>query len=81
MDIGTKLVLAAIQYEGQIFTGRRHSTIQADNPSLPLLRKGVQGFCTDTGIFMDRDCARAFAVAHGQLSQGFSKTLTSEDLW
>lgn len=45
---------------------------------------GVQGFITDTGEFMNREQARSYAVAIGQVRSedtDHARLLFSEDLW
>ncbi len=43
--------------------------------------KHTQGFVTDTGEFLDRYEAVPHAVASGQLAEGTTDMLVSEDLW
>lgn len=78
------IVKSAILYEGQIFVGKRHPEIMMTIREIysdSYISQDMQGFFTDTGVFLNREDAKKHAKECGQLKLEFSKTLTSEDLW
>ena len=86
---GTKLVYSGIKsdHDGKVHIGNRHHNIIFDlatNHNFPTPIRGVQGFVTDNGTFLDRNIALHFAIRHGQIESKESiigSVLTSEDLW
>jgi hypothetical protein len=84
-----KIKSAAIQYEGKIWTGKRHPEIIAKMREDGVPREGVaqanQGFVNYRGEFLDRKQALEIAVFHGQVNmankQGNQTELFSEDLY
>jgi len=59
---------AAIFKDGIIWTGRRHSDcISKMIQSGEVSKKGIQGFITDDGRFVDRQQAFEIALACGQI--------------
>lgn len=79
------IVSAAILRDGKVWTGRRHadiiSKVYADTGSDRSVTSEEQGFFTDTELFVTRAQAEGIAFRSGQLPEGFSGTLFSEDLW
>lgn len=77
---------AAIQHpSGRVFTGKRHCYIIRDMVAELGERpaRGIQGFTTNTGRFVDREEAGRIAIAAGQIKElRYSRTdLFSEELW
>lgn len=70
---------AAILYNGTIYKGKRHREIIEANKQHNL-RKGVEGFVTINGLFVNREEAGKIAAACGQIKKP-KKKLISEDLW
>ncbi len=72
---------AAIFYNGNIYTGKRHCdiihNIVLETYTSPI--KGIQGFVTEDGIFVTREQAARIAYEAGQIKQKKSE-LYSEDL-
>lgn len=82
-----RIVAAAIQRDGIVFTGVRHGYIiqqMVDVGFLKDIKKPVtydeQGFIDNNNKFIKRDDATAVAVASGQVKPDHG-TLYSEDLW
>ena len=85
----TGIQAAAIRApDGQVFSvprpGRHHDVISLmiEAGWLAPIR-GVQGFITDDGAFVDRTAALEIAKANGQIVQkhGSANLLFSEDMW
>lgn len=81
-----KIVAAAYNYHGMIFTGSRHYRIIQDIAAV--FGEGVindkpkdDGFMTDRGRFVKRREARDIALAAGQITEEHRGVLYSEDLW
>lgn len=80
---------AAIQYQGNVYTGWRHHTIGLDMVNngdcpRPFPSGDKQGFVTNDGVFVDRKTAYDIAKKAGQLIQEFmdgKSILFSEMLW
>jgi hypothetical protein len=78
---------AAILKDGIVYTGHRHNNILCDKSRpFAFLRDGIQGFVTDTGIFMNRKDAANHAFECGQTKENKNITrpstgLLSEDLY
>ena len=63
---------------------RHHDVIRMVAADLKLMKpvKGIQGFVSDSGEFLDRVQARALVVSNGQCAEPEnSRELFSEDLW
>lgn len=82
------ITAVAINYvEGRMYFAsqpyRHHNLIDMaiqDRCQVPI--KGIQGFLTDKGEFLNRDEAEAHAKECGQLTKSMrGSILTSEDLW
>lgn len=73
---------AAIQKDGAVYVGRRHSNIIRDHPAGFFKRStgAVSGFITDTGRFLDRRDAGLHAYCAGQIKKPVD-CLMSEDLY
>ena len=68
----------------KVYTDRRHHLIIQNNPGVDFKHKdSIQGFITDTGVFLDRQQAYDYAIKCGQLEERkiIGSVLTSEDLW
>lgn len=70
---------AAILYNGVLFKGDRHRNIISKYKHLPL-NKGIEGFVTSHGLFVDREQAAKIAYSTGQIKKPKQK-LISEDLY
>ena len=87
MDISTKIVAAAVIYEGVIFTipkpARHHNIVHAMfYMGLPKLAQKEQGFILSNGQYINREEAAALALANGQCENLMAPPyLYSEDLW
>lgn len=79
-----RLLASAIKYPwGEVVVGNRHSDVirvMADR-GIKTLSTYEDGFVSDRGTFHNREQARAVAIAAGQVSSDFDRTLYSEDLW
>ena len=80
------IVQAAIQHEGRIYTGRRHSEILTEMLNLGDMEESKprisdQGFVDSDGNFHSRFQALRVAKKAGQVPEDFLGVLTSEDLW
>lgn len=78
-----RIVLAAINHGGKVWTGRRHAQIMNeiwDAEGFSKIRQEEQGFVTDDGIFVNRFEAGAIAFRAGQIGRR-KENLLSEDLW
>ena len=74
---------AAIEWEGVVYTGKRHNLILHDS-SRPLgfLKSGKQGFITTEGRFVDRKEGAKIALESGQIKElNWPPDLYSEDLY
>jgi hypothetical protein len=75
---------AAIMHDGKIWTGRRHSDVirkiveELGRQAAPV--RGIQGFVTECGKFLDRREAAKVAFEAGQVKELFP-ILMSEDLY
>ena len=81
------IILAAIKKNGIVYigkTGQRHSDILCDK-SRPFgfLKRGIQGFVDDKGIFYNRHDAAIHTFECGQLPNDGKcpDIIMSEDLW
>lgn len=86
-DKPIRIVAAAIQRDGVVFTGVRHGYIiqqMVDVGYLTDMNKPVlgseQGFIDSRGNYWSRENAWQVAFEAGQIKKGHS-TLYSEDLW
>jgi hypothetical protein len=70
---------AAILYNGVVFKGDRHRNIIAQHKHIPLNR-GMEGFITSQGLFLNREEAAKIAYQTGQIKKPKQK-LISEDLY
>ena len=79
------IIASAIQKGKITYWGIRHSDCFHSMSTIGVDKLGaVQGFMTDSGEFLDRDEALAYAIEHGQIKDKKSligSVLTSEDLW
>lgn len=79
----SRIVLAAVSYNGKIWTGKRHGVIMQDIWAVDAwarIHQDQQGFVTDTGEFVDRAEAGRIAFQAGQTSEQKLKLL-SEHVW
>ena len=63
---------------------RHHNVIKTMHDNGESAKSGIQGFVTDTGAFLNREQARSYALAIGQVSEkklNHQRELFSEDLW
>jgi len=77
-----QITKAAIEHEGKIYEGRRHSEIiqrVLEDEGIELGSSG-QGFITEYGDFVDRKLAAQIAFSTRQIPDRVSQ-LTSEDVW
>jgi hypothetical protein len=79
-----KIVAAAIQYNGKIYTGWRHANIMRaiwdELGELVYINQESQGFVDNNGKFWNRFQSCAIAHRAGQTHKcGYN--ITSEDLW
>lgn len=83
---GRRIVAAAIQWKGIVFTGVRHAHIRRQITDLgyvsgdEYLDFDYEGFIDCSGTFLTRADARPIAEAAGQACPG-STLLVSEDMW
>jgi len=83
-----RIVAAAIEKNGVVFTGTRHGNIIRDmvitkfitDMDNDYVEQHEQGFIDLNGEFWNREQSRDIAVEAGQVSRDH-KTLYSEDLW
>lgn len=81
------IYLAAILYEGNIYTGRRHHEIireMVEMYGIPPPITGTQGFIDEKGNFLSREESRKMAIACGQVKEEYcisNRLLFSEDLY
>jgi hypothetical protein len=83
MPYTPRIASAAINHNGKIWTGRRHSEIMYDIWKVDEKAKipqSEQGFVTDTGEFVNRFQAGAIAFRAGQTKER-KQTLLSEHVW
>ena len=79
-----KIKEAAIQHEGKVWTGHRHSDViykiiaECGKEAAPV--RGTQGFVTECGKFLNRKEAAKVAFESGQMSEDVG-CLMSEDLY
>jgi len=72
---------AAILHNGIIYEGKRHKDIVMNAPKHINIRKGgVEGFVTNTGMFLNRKEAANVAYMMGQIKNPVSE-LKSEHLY
>lgn len=71
---------AAIKSKGEIFTGKKHGDIFAEDPKLSLNPDRILGFTDDNGKFYDREEAYFEALKCGQIKAKDRQKLVSEDL-
>ena len=78
-----RVIAAAVRQAGRVWIGKRHPEIMARMREAGCKRvtQRQQGFVLEDGSFVSRDVARDHARESGQVDEGFSKVLTSEDLW
>jgi hypothetical protein len=82
-----KIVAAAVQFNGVIFTipkpARHHNIVHAMfYMGLPKLAQQEQGFLLDSGQYINRKDAAILALANGQVAELEAPPyLYSEDLW
>ena len=82
-----RIVAAAIRWEGEVHTGRRHDIIihRIARTMGKYCKGGEQGFVTDDGTFVDREEGLKIALASGQLDMskkiGNKNQLFSEDIY
>lgn len=83
MDRDLKITQAAINFNEQILTGRRHAHIMAEiwqkHPNVKIT-DDMQGFVTQDGRFWNRFQAGAIAFGAGQTETRHER-LISEHLW
>lgn len=84
MPRSTKVVAAAVIYNGKMYQGRRHTEIMKEiydefGTVVKIIQED-QGFVSDTGEFLSRWKAGAVAFAAGQTKRRH-ETLLSEDVW
>lgn len=78
---------SAVRKDNIIYVGKRHCDCFHLMATLEVSHVGsLQGFITDSGIFLDREEALAYAMGSKQLIGGKKQhnpvdQLTSEDLW
>jgi len=78
------IVASAIKHKGIVFTGFRHPDIIQYLIKLGYekpIPNHEQGFIDEDGWFMDRETALVRAKICDQVSEDFTRVLTSEDLW
>ena len=79
----TKIVAAAVNHGGKVWTGTRHGIIMAEiwsKGGYCKIPQEEQGFVTDTGLFVNRFQAGAIAFDAGQTATR-KETLLSEHVW
>ena len=87
MKTKTKIKCAAIKFEGEVYTGKRHSDViyymVTECGVKPPVDNGIQGFIDFEGNFYDRIEAKKIAVSAGQLIARASHRdeLFSEDIY
>ena len=80
-----KIFKSAIKQSNKVYVGKRHSDVirimVKDGFSIPI--KGIQGFVTEDGKFLNREESAKVALKNKQIKKlKFSKTkLYSEDLY
>lgn len=83
---GRRIMAAAIQWKGIVFTGVRHAHIRRQITELGHVGHGeyldfeCEGFIDSAGVFLTRLQARPIAEAAGQAPPS-SDLLVSEDMW
>lgn len=83
---GRRIMAAAIQWNGIVFTGVRHAHIRRQITELGHVGHGeyldfeCEGFIDSAGVFLTRLQARPIAEAAGQAPPS-SDLLVSEDMW
>lgn len=72
---------AAVWNNGVVYTGKRHKDIYINAPKHLNIRKGgIDGFVTNSGMFLNRKDAADLAYQMGQIKEPKEK-LQSEDLY
>lgn len=72
---------AAIWNNGIIYKGKRHKDIIMNAPKhLNIRQGGIEGFITNTGLFVDRKEAAELAFEFGQIPEPKTE-LKSEDIY
>lgn len=83
-DNPPRIVAAAVNHGGKVWTGTRHALIMgeiwASEGKTSLIRQEDQGFVTDAGVFVNRFQAGAVAFRSGQ-TKTRKQSLLSEDVW
>ena len=80
------IVQAAVRFEGQIYTGRRHVDVLRNMITVhrirTAVREGEQGFVNDNNEFLTRTEAAKEALACGQIDKlPIGGELISDQLW
>lgn len=83
-----RIVIAAIEKNGNVFTGLRHGFIIRDMVNSGFIKDlekdrvyaDEQGFVDSNNVFLSRASARLIAIEAGQIDKDHG-TLYSEDLW
>lgn len=81
----SRIVAAAVNHGGKIWTGKRHAEIMGEiwakeGSTQTYISQDAQGFITDDGEFVNRFQAGAIAFRSGQTATR-KERLLSEHLW